>query len=65
MIHVVHGTGRLDTELGVVDLELGAVVWLPRRSHRSFVAGPGGLSYLTVHRRREAFVLDAWRPRTP
>ena len=65
LVHVVHGTGRLDTELGAVDLEPGAVVWLPRRSHRSFAAGPDGLSYLTVHRRREAFVLDAWRPRTP
>ncbi|MEO6203814.1 MAG: DUF2249 domain-containing protein [Mycobacteriales bacterium] len=63
LVHVVQGTGRLDTELGAVDLEPGAVVWLPRQSHRAFAAGPDGLTYLTVHRRRLAFVLDAWRSR--
>jgi uncharacterized protein (DUF2249 family)/quercetin dioxygenase-like cupin family protein len=59
LIHVISGSGRLVTELDAVDLAPGALVWLPRRSRREFVAGPDGLGYLTVHRRREALVLDA------
>jgi hypothetical protein len=45
------------------DLDPGVLAWLPRRSVRQFSAGPGGLRYLTVHRRRAALVLDpAMRP---
>ena len=33
-------------------------VWLPRRARRRFSAGRSGLRYLTVHRRREAPVLE-------
>jgi hypothetical protein len=52
--------GQLTTELGNrVDLEPGALVWLPRRSRRQFSAGPGELRYRTVHQRREALVLHA------
>jgi hypothetical protein len=53
------GLGHLTTENGPVDLEPGALLWLPRSSRRQFTAGPTGLRYLTVHRRRQAFVLDA------
>ncbi|MGO9032085.1 hypothetical protein [Mycobacterium sp.] len=42
-----------------VDLEPGALVWLPRRSRRQFSAGPAELRYRTVHQRREALVLHA------
>ncbi len=57
MIHVLDGTGRLDTELGAVPLKAGSLVWLPRRSRRGFTAGPQGLSYLTVHQRKRALTL--------
>jgi hypothetical protein len=51
---------QLTTELGNrVDLEPGALVWLPRRSRRQFSAGPAELRYRTVHQRREALVLHA------
>jgi hypothetical protein len=52
--------GQLTTELGNrVDLEPGALVWLPRRSRRQLSAGPAELRYRTVHQRREALVLHA------
>lgn len=62
LVHVLAGSGHLDTETGVVDLAPGVLLWLPRRSRRAFRAGPQGLRYLTVHRRREALVLQASRP---
>lgn len=61
LVHVLDGTGQLITERGPLDLRAGFVVWLPRRSRRGFVAGPDGLRYLTVHRHRQALVLDAPR----
>ena len=57
IIHVIAGTGRLDTELGPVGLSAGALVWLPRRARRGFTAGPEGLSYLTVHQRKPSLTL--------
>ena len=59
LVHILDGGGRLVTELATLDLRPGVLVWLPRRSRRGFTAGPDGLSYLTVHQRREALVLDA------
>lgn len=61
LIHVLAGTGQLSTELGTCDLEPGALLWLPRGSRRRFASGPDGLRYLTIHRRRQAFVLDTSR----
>lgn len=58
LVHVLAGAGRLTTELGTVELTAGALLWLPRRSRRSFTAGPEGLRYLTVHQRRQALLLD-------
>ena len=63
LIHIVAGEGRLTTEAGTVDLQTGAVLWLPRRSRRQFAAGARGLRYLTVHQRRQALVLDTSRAR--
>jgi len=54
LLFVVAGSGELITTLETVPLQPGQIVWLPRRSERSLVAGPGGLSYLTVHPRRPA-----------
>lgn len=58
LIHVIAGHGQLTTERGILDLEAGALVWLPRHSQRQFLAGREGLRYLTVHQRRQSLVLD-------
>lgn len=54
LLHVLSGSGQIDTVLGTVDLAAGALVWLPRRSRRAILAGPDGLAYLSVHPRRPA-----------
>jgi quercetin dioxygenase-like cupin family protein len=61
LVHVVAGTGRLETEEGPIVLSPGVLAWLPRRSRRGFAAGPDGLHYLTVHRRRQALTLSPTR----
>jgi uncharacterized protein (DUF2249 family)/quercetin dioxygenase-like cupin family protein len=61
LVHVVHGAGLLTTELDVLELQAGSLVWLPRRSPRAFTAGAEGLQYLTVHRRRQGLSLTAMR----
>lgn len=61
LVHVLAGGGQLATELGVVDLTPGVLLWMPRRSRRQFTAGDRGLRYLTVHQRRQALVLDTSR----
>ncbi|HEY2878131.1 DUF2249 domain-containing protein [Nocardioides sp.] len=59
LVHVLDGSGTVTTELGTtVELEPGVLLWLPKRSRRAFRAGDDGLRYLTVHRRRQALVLD-------
>lgn len=58
LVHVIDGSGQLTTELDTLDLSPGALVWLPRRSRRQFIAGADGLRYLTVHHRRKALVLE-------
>lgn len=59
LVVVLQGSGVLGTELGEVPVHEGALVWLPRRSQRSFRAGPEGLRYLTVHQRRQGLGLVA------
>lgn len=49
---VVAGTGTLRTELDDVALAAGEIVFLPRRSRRSIIAGADGLRYLTIHRHK-------------
>lgn len=53
LVHVVAGDGTLGTEADDIAVATGDLLWLPRRSRRSFRAGPTGLSYLTVHTHRE------------
>lgn len=62
LVHVVSGSGRLNTEEGTINLHPGALLWLPRRSRRQFTAGPEGLRYLTVHQRRQALALEPAAP---
>lgn len=64
LVHVLAGSGQLTTELHVLELRGGSLIWLPRRSLRRFAAGPDGLRYLTVHQRRQALTLTAARPGT-
>jgi quercetin dioxygenase-like cupin family protein len=52
LLLVVAGDGILGTIGDALHLATGTVLWLPRGSSRSLAAGDGGLSYLTVHRRR-------------
>lgn len=40
----------------------GTVLWLPRGSTRALAAGPEGLAYLTVHRRRPGMSVGGTRP---
>lgn len=61
LIHVIDGTGHLETERGTLELALGDVVWLPRHSRRQFTAGREGIRYLTVHQRRQSLTLGATR----
>ena len=61
LIHVLAGSGQLATELGTIDLTPGVLLWMPRRSRRQFTAGVEGLRYLTVHRRRQALLIDTGR----
>ena len=61
LLLVLAGTGELGTERGSVDLRPGLLAWLPRRSRRQISPGPQGLTYLTVHDRRQALTLDTSR----
>ncbi|MFF2653147.1 cupin domain-containing protein [Streptomyces sp. NPDC058045] len=54
---VVAGTGALDADSGTEELAEGALLWLPHGSRRALRAGPDGLSYLTVHRRRPGLTI--------
>ncbi|MDX3379305.1 hypothetical protein PV390_33430 [Streptomyces sp. ME02-6991-2A] len=59
LLVVVEGGGRLRTGGGGLELGPSTVVWLPRTSRRALAAGPDGLTYLTVHRRRPGLAVKA------
>ncbi|GFG85420.1 hypothetical protein MALGJ_20960 [Mycolicibacter algericus] len=44
---------------GTIELTSGALLWMPKRSRRQFVAGPDGLRYLTIHLKRQFLNLMA------
>lgn len=56
---VVNGAGEVVGAEAAVAVHAGSLVWLPRRSQRSIVAGPDGLRYLTVHPRRPALSIGS------
>jgi uncharacterized protein (DUF2249 family) len=62
LLLVLDGTGHITTEIHTIDLHPGALIWLPQRSRRQFTAGPHGLSYLTVHQRRQSLILNPAPP---
>ncbi|MFG1812217.1 hypothetical protein ACGFIF_00510 [Kribbella sp. NPDC049174] len=49
---VVAGDGSVGTPEGRQQVANGNLIWLPHGAARELTAGPAGLSYLTVHRRR-------------
>ncbi|MET9916115.1 hypothetical protein ABZZ04_03400 [Streptomyces sp. NPDC006435] len=57
LLVVVEGSGRITAPDGVLDLAPTTAVWLPRTSRRALAAGPEGLAYLTVHRRRPGLTI--------
>lgn len=59
LLVVLEGSGRLAPGGGGDPLTLSptTVMWLPRTSRRSLTAGPDGLAYLTVHRRRPGLAI--------
>ncbi|WP_329137999.1 cupin domain-containing protein [Streptomyces sp. NBC_00670] len=65
LLLVVAGGGRLESPGGggtVVPLAEGALCWLPHGSTRRLAAGPDGLSYVTVHRRRPGMRIKSRPP---
>jgi uncharacterized protein (DUF2249 family) len=62
LLFVLDGTGHITTEIHTIDLHPGALIWLPQRSRRQFTAGSHGLSYLTVHQRRQSLILSPAPP---
>ncbi|MFJ4838150.1 hypothetical protein [Streptomyces sp. NPDC088746] len=57
LLVVLAGGGSLRTGSDTLDLAPTAVTWLPRTSRRALEAGPDGLTYLTVHRRRPGLTI--------
>ncbi|OLO35495.1 hypothetical protein PZ61_0215275 [Streptomyces sp. MNU77] len=60
LLVVLEGAGsvRAGAEGGqVLELGPGTALWLPRTSRRALAAGPDGLVYLTVHRRRPGLAI--------
>ncbi|MFD8522689.1 hypothetical protein ACFV2D_22145 [Streptomyces capillispiralis] len=52
LLLVLGDTGILTGADGPHSLPAGTLTWLPHGSTRSLAAGPEGMTYLTVHRRR-------------
>lgn len=63
LLHVLTGTGQIVTAQDAVPVQAGALVWLPRRSQRAILAGPDGLSYLSIHPRRPSLSIAPADPR--
>ncbi|MFJ4969022.1 hypothetical protein [Streptomyces sp. NPDC088755] len=59
LLVVLEGGGRVRVGDGGPALGPGAVIWLPRTSRRALAAGPDGLTYLTVHRRRPGLTIKS------
>ncbi|MEU8561840.1 hypothetical protein AB0C45_10170 [Streptomyces cyaneofuscatus] len=59
LLVVLAGGGLVRAAGGELDLRPRTVLWLPRTSRRALVAGAGGLTYLTVHRRRPGLAIKA------
>lgn len=63
LLQVLAGDGTLGIDGEPIELTVGDLIWLPRRSVRDFAAGSSGLIYLTVHQHRESLVIGPPPPR--
>jgi quercetin dioxygenase-like cupin family protein len=67
LLLVLDGTATLVRTDGEQPLRAGLLTWLPHGSTRAVAAGPDGVTYLTVHRRRPGMRIQppgaAGRPR--
>ncbi|CAL9352195.1 hypothetical protein C1708_30435 [Streptomyces sp. DH-12] len=57
LLLVLAGHGTLTAPDGEHPLPTGTLTWLPHGSTRALAAGPDGLTYLTVHRRRPGMTI--------
>jgi quercetin dioxygenase-like cupin family protein len=57
LLVVIAGSGRVVTGGAALNLAPTTVLWLPRTSRRALAAGPDGLAYVTVHRRRPGLTI--------
>lgn len=57
LLHILAGSGQIVTATDPIHVQAGGLVWLPRRSRRAILAGPDGLTYLSVHPRRPALTI--------
>lgn len=62
LIHVLAGSGTLETENGPIALATGTIAWLPPHARRRFIAGAEGLRYFSVHRRKPGLGIAGPRP---
>ncbi len=62
LLFVASGDGQLLDGTRSLPLAAGALAWLPCGSRRALRAGPGGLAYLTVHRRRPGLSIRGAAP---
>jgi quercetin dioxygenase-like cupin family protein len=63
LVVVRDGTGRLTVDEELHDLGSGTLALVPRGARRAIEAGPAGLRYLTVHRRRGGLAIGSMRGR--
>lgn len=62
LVCVLAGGGRLVVDGEPRQLAPGGLVFLPRGTSRAVTAGPDGLAYLTVHRRRPGMAIGRAEP---
>lgn len=62
LLVVLAGSGVITTGTTALPLTATTVTWLPRTSRRGVAAGPEGLAYLTVHRRRPGLAIASAPP---
>ncbi|MFI6444407.1 cupin domain-containing protein [Kitasatospora sp. NPDC050543] len=65
LLLVAGGSGTLLGGAEEVALAVGTLAWLPRAAPRGLRAGPQGLVYLTVHRRRPGLTVQRSRTAEP
>jgi quercetin dioxygenase-like cupin family protein len=65
VVVVVDGAGEIVLDGIRHEIHAGQAVVIPRGTRRGLTAGPGGIRYLSVHRRRGGLQIDRRRGGTP